>query len=141
MVHALTAARRLLRPHGMLVDLRSDRFAHVRARHDQVYCLAGKRRFHAGPLKINRPLADFRAADRAIREVVRRGLFRHTASDFFEIRSYPAGPAELERYAITNPYATVDATTLRRLRNLLRRHPGARILVVTLSRLTVLEKA
>jgi hypothetical protein len=81
MVHALTVTRRLLRPHGVLVDLRNNRFASIRARHDQVYCLTGDRRLYAGPLKVKKPLADFRAADRAVREVVRRGLFRLASTE------------------------------------------------------------
>jgi hypothetical protein len=88
MVHALVVTRGLLRPHGIIANLRNDRFASVRAREPEVYCLTGDRRLYAGRIKIVKPLADFRAADRAIREVVRRGLFRFRAIDVFEVRYY-----------------------------------------------------
>ena len=140
MVHALTVARNLLRRYGVLVDLRNNRFASIRARHDQVYCLTGNRSLYAGPLRIKKPMADFRAADRAIREVVRRGLFRLEAVDEFEIRSYYDSPAHLEKYAAKNPYVTVADPTRRRLSALLRRHPAAQVLVVALTRLNVLAK-
>lgn len=140
MVHALIVTRDLLRPHGVLVDLRNDRFASTRARHDQVYCLIGNRRLYAGPLTVNKPLADFRAADRAIREVVRRGLFRLSAADVFDVRSYSKTAAHLEKYAARNPYVTVGDATRRRLGALLRRHPAGQILVVARTRLNVLVK-
>jgi hypothetical protein len=140
MVHALIVARGLLRPHGVLVDLRNDRFASIRARHDQVYCLIGNRRLYAGPLIVNKPLADFRAADLAIREVVRRGLFRLRTAEVFEVRSYSKTAAHLEKYAAKNPYVTVGDATRRRLGILLRRHPAAQILVVARTRLNVLVK-
>jgi hypothetical protein len=140
MVHALKVVRSLLRRHGVLVDLRNDRSASIRARHDQVYCLAGDRRLYAGPLKINRPLGDFRAADWAIREVVRRGLFRLQAVDEFEIRSYFDSPAHAEKYAARNPYVTLEDPTRRRLSALVRQHPGAQVLVVAQTRLNVLKK-
>jgi hypothetical protein len=141
MVHALITARRLLRPHGVLLDLRTDRFASIRARHDQVYCLTGDRRLYIGPRKIAKPLADFRAADRAIREVLRRRLFRLDAVEVFEIRSYFETPAHLDRAVAATPYATVEESTRRRLSLLLRRHPGARIMGVARQPLNVLAKA
>ena len=141
MVHALITARRLLRPHGMLLDLRTDRFASIRAQHDQVYCLIGDRRLYVGPRKIKKPLADFCAADRAIREVLRRGLFRLDAVDVSEIRSYFESPAHLARADAATPYAAVEESTRRRLSVLLRRHPRARIMVVARERLNVLVKA
>jgi len=140
MVHALIVARGLLRPHGVLVDLRNDRSVSIRTRHDQVYCLIGDRRLYAGALEINKPLADFRAADRAIREVVRRGLYRLSTVDAFEIRSYYKTAAHLERAAARNPYVTIVSATRRRLGALLRRHPAGQIVTVAQTRLNVLEK-
>jgi hypothetical protein len=140
MVHALRVVRSLLRPHGVLVDLRNDRFAGIRARHDQVYCLTGDRRLFAGALELKRPLADFRAADRAIREVVRRRLFRLAAVDVFEVRTYYDSPGHIDKYAAKNPYVTVVDSTRRRLGALLRRYPAAQILVVRQTRLNVLMR-
>lgn len=141
MVHALMVARSLLRPHGVLVDLRSDRFSSVRVRHDQIFCLIGDRRRYAGRLKITKPLADFRCADRAVREVVRRGLFRFDSVTVFESRSYFDSLARLDRAAAGQRYAVLENATRRRLRALLRRHPGSRIVAVARERLNVLVRA
>jgi hypothetical protein len=140
MVHALIVTRGLLRPEGILVDLRTDRFAAIRTRHDQVFCLTGDRRRYAGPLEITRPLADFRCADRAIREVVRRGLFRHDATEVFEHLAYFDSPAHLERAVAGQRYARLTNPTRRRLRALWRRHPGAQILVISRERMNVLVR-
>lgn len=92
MVHALVIAHGLLCAHGMVADLRPDRVTNICARHIQVYCLTGDHRVHAGRLKLLKPLADFRAADRAVREVIRRGRFgsglsRRSSSATTSIRS------------------------------------------------------
>ena len=140
MVHALIATRRLLRPAGVLVDLRTDRFASLRARHDQLYCLTSGGQRHLGPLKIVKPLADFRAADRAVREVLRRGLFRLGAVAVVEIRSYFESLAALDKALARTPYAAVDDSTRRRLATLLRRYPAGQIMAIGRGRLTVLVK-
>ena len=140
MVHALIVTRGLLRPDGILVDLRTDRFAAIRTRHDQVFCLTRDRRRYAGSLEIRRSLADFRSADRAIREVVRRGLFRLDAVEVFEHLAYLDSPAHLERAVARHRYARLPNPTRRRLRALWRRHPGAQILVVARERMNVLAK-
>src|SRR5579862_6496118 len=134
MVHALIVTRGLLRPNGILVDLRTDRFAATRARQDQVVCLTGNRRRYAGPLEIRRPLADFRCADRAIREVVRRGLFRLDAVEVFERRAY------LDKAMAGQRYARLTDPTRRRLRALWRRQSGAQVLVVSRERMNVLVR-
>jgi hypothetical protein len=140
MVHALILTRGLLRPHGAVADLRNDRFASIHARDPQVYCLTGDRRLHAGRIKIIKPLADFRAADRAIHEVVRRRLFRLGAVDVFEVRHYFDTPAHLDmavaRYWA--PFATLEDSTRRRLGALMHRHPGAKITAISRLRLNVL---
>jgi hypothetical protein len=140
MVHALIITRGLLRPHGALADLRPNRFASIRARDAQVYCLAGDRRLHAGRIKIIKPLADFRAADRAIREVLRRGLFRLRAVHDFEVCSYFDTPAHLDRAVSRywSPFATLEDSTRRRLAALMRRHPSAHIMAISQQRLNVL---
>jgi hypothetical protein len=140
MVHALINARRLLRPHGVLVDFRSDRFSSHRARHDQLYCATGTRWRYAGRLKINKPLADFRAADRAIRDVLRRGLFRLEVAEPVEMRSYYGGLAHLDKAIAENPYGKLDTATRHRLAVLSHRYPRSGIVAVARGRLTVLVK-
>lgn len=142
MVHALVTIRGLLRPHGVVADLQPDRFAGRHARHAQIYCLTNDRRLHAGRIKIVKPLADFRAADRAIREVVRRGLFRLGAIEAFEFHYYFDSSAHLDRAVARywRPHATLEESARRRVGSLLRRHRGARIMAVSRQRMTVLVK-
>jgi len=141
MVHALIIAHRLLRAHGVVADLRPDRVATIRARRTHVYCLTGDHGIHAGRIKPLKPLADFRAADRAVREVIRRGLFRLRAVEAFEFRYYfdtlPHFEKALARYWTD---ATLEDSTRRRLGRLLRRYPTARITAVARMRLNVLAK-
>lgn len=140
MVHALIVIRGLLRPHGVLVDLRTDRFASVRARHDQVFCRTGTRRRYAGRIKITKPLADFRCADRAVREVLRRGLFRLEPVEVFENRSYLDSPARLDQAMAGQRYAVLEESTRRRLRALRRRYARSQIMIVARERLNVLVR-
>jgi hypothetical protein len=142
MVHALIVTRGLLHLNGVLADLRNDRFASLGTRHVPVYCLTGDQRLSAGRLKIKKPLADFRAADRAIREAVRRGLFRLGAIQTFEVRYYFDTPEILERAVARYwTYATLEDSTRRRLRVLARRHPRAQIVAISRQRLNVLVKS
>jgi len=91
---------------------------------------------------LSAPLADFRAADRAIREVVRRGLFRLGAIEAFELRYYFDTPGHLEKAVARYwTYATLEDSTRRRVDALLRRHPSATIMAVARQRVNVLVKA
>lgn len=140
MVHALIATHGLLRPGGTLIDLRADRLTSVRARQDRVFCFARNRLRYAGPITITRPLADSRCANRAIREVVRRGLFRLEAVDTLEVRSYLDSPEHLEKATAGQRYTRLEGSTRRRVRALWRRDPGSQIVVITRERLNILVK-
>lgn len=143
MVHALVNARGLLRTHGLVADLRPDTVTKFRAGHIQVHCLTGDHRVHAGRLKLLKPLADFRAADGAVREVIRRRLFRLRAVETFEFRYYFDTFAHLEKALArywTDAKATLEDSTRRRLSVLLRRYPEARVMAVAQYRLNVLAK-
>jgi hypothetical protein len=140
MVHALVVAHGLLRPGGILIDLRADRLGGVGARQDRVFCIAGTRRRYAGPITITRPLADTRSANRAVREVLRRALFRLEVVDIFEVRSYLDSPAHLDGAVAGQRFARLEDSTRRRVRALWRRDPSTEIVVVTRERLNVLVK-
>src|SRR5712692_2085604 len=122
MVHALVLLHAVLTPHGVLADLRPDRLAIPRrlARHPQVYCVEGDRRVHAGYLKTLKPLADHRAADLAVRRVIRRGFFALQAIRWTD--------------------TVLEASTRHRLRVLLRKYPRGRIMAVSRIRLSVTIK-
>lgn len=68
MVHALREAHRVLRPGGILIDLRPA------ARHRRVGLSDGRRWASVGLM--HESLDDDHAADRAVAEVTRAGLFR-----------------------------------------------------------------
>ena len=68
MVHALTEAHRVLKPNGILLDVRPA------AQHRRAGLGEGKGWRFVGAMR--EPLDDDFAADRAIRQVMRAGLFR-----------------------------------------------------------------
>ena len=67
MVHALTEARRVLKPNGILIDMRPA------AKHRRAGLGEGKRWQFVGAMR--EKFDDDNAADRAVRQVIRAGLF------------------------------------------------------------------
>lgn len=150
MVHALRQIHRVLAPHGVVADLRPDRRLHQRTRHarltlawlPRVYLGSGLWRGPVGVLqKTGKKLADHRAADTAIQQVLRRGLFVLSAADTFEFRYYFRTLAHLDNHLATVWVETsLPLQTRRRLLAGLRRHPTSQILVVEPVQLNVLVK-
>lgn len=70
MVHALQEAHRVLRPGGILLDIRPA------AAHRRIGLGEGQAWRRVGVMR--EPLEEDRRADRAVRQLVRRGLFRPT---------------------------------------------------------------
>ena len=92
MVDALRAARRALRPRGLLVDARPDSRVLARVVHD------GRT---VGRVATQRgELADDRASDRAVATVKRERLFRCVRAGRFWHRLEFADRAELETYLV-----------------------------------------
>jgi hypothetical protein len=143
MVDALELLHAVLAPHGVLADLRPDRSANPprHARHPQVYCVEGDQRVHAGYLKTLKPFADYRAADLAVRRVIRRGLFALQAVETFDFHYYFDSPAHLEKAVATRWTDTVlEASTNHHLRVMLRKHPKAHIMAVSRIRLSIMRR-
>lgn len=143
MVHALELLHAVLAPQGVLADLRPDRSANPpnRTRHPQVYCIAGDERVHAGYLKTLKPVADYRAANLAVRRVIRRGLFALQAVEVFDFHYYFDSLTHLEKALATRWTDTVlETSTHHHLGVLLHRHPNAQIMAVSRIRLNVMRK-
>src|SRR5262245_61777543 len=68
MVHALTEAHRVLKPNGILIDLRPA------AKHRRAGLGEGEQWKFIGAMQ--EPFDDDYAADRAVKQVIREGLFR-----------------------------------------------------------------
>ena len=77
MVHALTEARRLLKPNGLLLDLRPA------ASHRRAGLGEGKRWKQVGVMREN--FDDDIASDRAIKQVTREGLFKQESVVEFDL--------------------------------------------------------
>ena len=77
MVHALTEAHRVLRPNGILIDLRP---AH---QHRRAGVGEGKRWRMVGVMREN--FDDDIAADRAVKQVIRDGLFQQESLVEFDL--------------------------------------------------------
>jgi hypothetical protein len=71
MVHALTEAHRVLKPDGLLIDMRPA------AKHRRAVLGEGKRWRFVGAMR--EKFDDDIASDRAVRQVMREGLFRREA--------------------------------------------------------------
>lgn len=95
----------------------------------------------AGYVNRLRPLADFRAAEGALRAVVQRGLFTFQAIETYRIAFYLRSPAVLDKVLATRwTESALDAANRHRIQALLRKHPMAQILVREDSRLSVLRR-
>jgi hypothetical protein len=78
MVHALQEARRVLKPNGLLLDLRPG------AVHRRIGVEAGGRYEPAAGM--GEKLDEDHAADRAVKEVIQRGLFKQVRRATFDCR-------------------------------------------------------
>lgn len=77
MVHALTEAHRVLKPNGVLIDLRP---AH---QHRRAGLGEGKTWKYVGSMR--EPFDDDIAADRAVKQVLRAGLFKQESLSEFNL--------------------------------------------------------
>lgn len=78
MVHALSEARRVLRPGGVMIDLRPT------ARNRQVELEFAEERLHIGEIDSSNSVAEKRVADEMMQAAVDEGLFRAEHHEQFE---------------------------------------------------------
>ena len=153
MVHALRQIHRILAPQGVVADIRPERRVHGPTRHawlspagsaglPRVYVGSSHWRGPVGVLqKTAKKLADHRAADAAVKQVLRRGLFTLQAADTFEFRYYFRTLAHLDEHLAARWVETsLPLPTRRRLLTGLHGHPTFQILVVEPTQLNVLVK-
>ena len=143
MVDALREAHRVLRPDGVVADLRPEldpgdrrsRFIRAEVRWDGRSAPAGVIR------ESTEDISAYIASDRAVARVIRDGLFWLERTELFWLRTYFRDMETVDRYLATEWAGTVVPEAMRRsLLRLLARHPRARIVAADLIRLNVLRK-
>lgn len=143
MVHALTEAHRVLRPGGYLIDYRPDLDPRgYRAKLLDTFCILRGQELSVGALvETSSYYADYRAADRAVQQILRQGIFTLVSSEIARPRIYFRDLATLQRYLQTQWIGTTLAwPTRHRLSGILRRDPTAQVAVIETFRINVLRK-
>lgn len=143
MVHALEQAHRVLRPGGMLADIRPDR---LRGREGVglpvIYGVTDREAVVIGRVgKTEARLRSYALADAAVDDVERRGLFIVESVDRFPFATFFRSPDVLDTYA--DAYwksSVIDDATHIRVRAAVRDDPSREIVVVEPVRLNVMEK-
>ena len=97
MVHALTEAHHCLKPNGILVDLRPSPMRRNVGRY--IGLGVGKNWESVGPMTENFE-ADF-ASNRAVKQVIKQGLFQKESSRTFEIERVMNTPNELREWLVS----------------------------------------
>ena len=144
-MHALKRIARALKPRGTLIDIRPDRYSHPRQERPALptSCWRSSRGdLAAGRLgKTAFNLHRHRAATRALRDAVRRGMFMLEATETFPFRYHFRDLAIFESYLKVRWVSTILPPRVRRRLSALqgRAHRG-KIVVVEPVRLTVLRK-
>ena len=145
MVHALTQIHRVLRPSGVVADLRPDRFA--RSRQSQpglpkIYWSADGRERLQGTLdKAPENLRKHRAATRTVTQVLQQGLFLLEHTETFRFRYHFRNLGVFEWLLRTGWKESFLRRSLsRRLQMVQRRARAGHIVVIESLRLNVLRK-
>ena len=143
MVDALHEAHRVLRPGGVVADIRPERDPGNRRRRsiraevrwDGQWARAGAMR------ESTEYIFDYIGADRAVARVLRDGLFWLERTELFWLRTYFRDLQTVDRYLALEWTGTrLPEETRRSLVRQLRRHPRGRIVAADLFRLNVLRK-
>jgi hypothetical protein len=146
MVHALTQIHRVLRPKGVLADIRPDRFPGSRHRGPHLprvyWSSRGRERLVGVARKTSENLRKHRAAGRAMARVTQRRLFVLERSETFSFRYHFHSWGVLERILSKEWASTILSSSVRRRLQLAeRRLPDGHIVVVEPVRLNILKKA
>lgn len=145
MVHALEQIHRVLRPHGVLADLRPDRFPDPGQPHPRLPSIgwaSGGREIPAGVLeKAPENLRRHRGATLALHRAIRQGLFVLESTETYPFRFHFRTQEIFESFVRTGwKETTVAAAGRHRLQALQRAHPAGEIVVVEPFRLNILKK-
>jgi SAM-dependent methyltransferase len=143
MVDALREAHRVLRPGGVVADLRPERDpGNRRRRYLRVEIRWDGRRVPVGTVgESTEYTSDYIASDRAVARVLRDGLFWLERSELFWLRTHFRDLPTVDRYLAAEWTGMgVPKTTRQSLLRQLRRHPRARIVAADLFRLNILRK-
>jgi len=110
MVHALEKIRRLLKPNGILIDIRPP------PEPSAIDVRIGDRMHAAGWLNETDDYGDYEAADTALAKVVDGGLFVVERRGEFELKTYADTLAELRDYVAEGwENASIDDVTTARI--------------------------
>ncbi len=123
MVHALREAHRVLKPAGLLIDLRPS------SAHRQVGILRAGR---CQPLStVHRNIDDVRAANRAVARVVRAGLFKIKRRIRFHCNRVMDTPAEFQDWWDEFAHIRLDDSILRSIHDALQNNREEKKIFVT----------
>ena len=143
MVDALHEAHRVLRPGGIVADLRPERDpGNRRRRCIRVECHWDTQRTPVGDMyETSEYFSEYAGADRAVAHVIRDGLFWLERSETFWLHTHFRDPAVLERYLdVEWTGTTLPSQPRQALLTLVRQHPRGRIVAEDAFRLNILRK-
>ena len=145
MVHALAQIHRALRPGGLVVDLRPDRFASPRQPRPhlpKIYWASQRRQHFQGVLgKTPENLRKHRAATRTVKQVLQRGAFLLDRTETFPFRYHFQNLGLFERFLRTAWKESLLAPSVyRHLQMAQRRSRTGHIVVIEPLRLNILRK-
>jgi hypothetical protein len=145
MVHALTQIYRVLRAGGVVADLRPDRFASPRQLDPQlpkIYWASQRRERLQGVLAMApENLRKHRAATRAVKQVLRRGIFLFERTETFLFRYHFQNVGLFERlFRTVWKESILRRSVYRRLQMIQRHSRTGHIVVIAPMRLNVLRK-
>ncbi len=133
MVHALHEAHRVLNAGGLAVDLRP-------ANHNRLIGVRLNGQWHAVG-SVNLWVSDDRAADDAVKRVVKQKLFEEIRTTDFAIRRYLDSPRELRDYFTQWPEAPPNPRLVEGVKRFFHIHPhGTRIEIRGFLTLRLLRK-
>lgn len=89
MVHALEEIQRLLKPNGFLIDI------HPVAEHSSVEIHQNGKIDIVGQLEVHQWCVDFQEADKALEEIIKRGIFMVEQKGMFETLTYYDSATEM----------------------------------------------
>lgn len=89
MVHALEKIHRLLKPNGFLIDI------HPVVEHSSVEIHQNENINLVGQLEVSQWCVDFQEADKALEEIIKRGIFMVEQKGMFETLTYYDSATEM----------------------------------------------